>query len=65
MASEENATSSGEDGQTNVEKHTREVTRARDHLDLAEHVTWLLEQAVNPVDYPQNVTVTIEVDHAD
>lgn len=57
------AESDGEIDQTAIEKHTREVPDANCHLDLSEHVSWMLGQAVDGVDYPQTVTVTIEVDH--
>ena len=44
----------------NTREHTRELNSAYEFQDLAEHITWELGEAVDPVDYPLEVTVTIE-----
>ncbi len=49
------------DGQAEAVEHTREVPSAASHMDLAEHVTWMLGDVVEDVDYPMEVTVSIEV----
>lgn len=49
------------DGHAEAVSHTRELPSAACHMDLAEHVTWMLGDAVDGVEYPMEVTVTIEV----
>ena len=51
-----------EEENTTVEKHSRTVTQPSSHMDLSEHVTWLLGETTTSVGYPQFVTVTIEVE---
>jgi hypothetical protein len=42
--------------------HERTVESAYSHMDLSEHVTWMLSEAVDGVDYPQRVSVEITVE---
>jgi hypothetical protein len=45
--------------------HERTLESAMSHMDLGEHVTWMLGDVCDAVDYPQRVTVTIEVEEVD
>ena len=50
---------------TEIERHSRVVHTAASHMDLGEHVSYLLGQACDGVDYPMEVTVTIEAEEVD
>lgn len=49
----------------NTREHTRELDSAYSFMDLSEHITYELSEAVDPVDYPLEVSVTIEVETVD
>lgn len=46
--------------ESEVCRHTRELDSAYEFMDLSEHATWMLGEAVDAVDYPAEVTITIE-----
>lgn len=52
-----------EDQQITLKSHSRELPSAFSHMDLSEHVTWMLGDAVEDVEYPMNVEIQIKVKH--
>lgn len=55
------------DGERQQDKvtHQRTVESAYSHMDLSEHGTWMLSDAVDGVGYPQRVSVEITVEEVD
>lgn len=49
--------------QITLKSHSRELPDAYCHMDLSEHVTWMLGNATVDVEYPMEVDIQIKVKH--